>query len=206
MDLNSLLSELVDSNVVENLGQATGASVDEVKKVLGSALPSLITGATQQAANAETLEGFTNALQQHSADDTSDLGAFFSGYDRADGGKIVNHLLGTEAENVTGEVTRSTGVSGLKVAAIMAIAAPLLMKLLGKGAANAAQAAQTAQATQQAAAAPLSLSTDNVSNMMGGLLGGGADMSSMLGSLLGGGSSNQSSGGLLGGLLNFFKG
>ncbi len=217
MDLTALLSELVSSNVVDNLGKATGTSSNDVQKVLGSALPQLLSGASQQATSQDTMASFAQALQQHSVDDTSDLAKYLGNYDRNDGAKIVQHLLGNQTQTVTNQVAKKTGVSGMNVGAILAIVAPLLLKTLGSNAAKAQQQQQQIhqqqlqqqlqqqqlqqmQQQQQAGA----FSTDAISSMMGSLMGGSQqnDMSSILGALMGQQPQQQKkNGGILGELL-----
>jgi hypothetical protein len=202
MDLTALLSELVSSNVVDNLGKATGTSTNDVQKVLGSALPQLLSGASQQATSQDTMASFAQALQQHSVDDTSDLAKYLGNYDRNDGAKIVQHLLGNQTQTVTNQVAKKTGVSGMNVGAILAIVAPLLLKTLGSNAAKAQQQQQQLQQMQQQQQAG-AFSTDAISSMMGSLMGGSQqnDMSSILGALMGQQPQQKKSGGILGELL-----
>ncbi len=132
MDLTKLASMLMSSDSVAGLSDATGASKSEVTSVLKEALPSLLSGATNQAKDASTAEGFANALSSHAKADTSSLTNFLGNIDIEDGSKIIGHLLGSEEKSVTCAVSKSTGVSGSKTNKIMAAAGPLLMSLLGQ--------------------------------------------------------------------------
>ena len=84
--------------------------------------------------------------------------------DLADGGKIIAHLLGANTAAATQQTASASGVDAAKVAKILAVAAPLLMSLLGK------QAGQTGGG--------------NLGALMNSLLGGG-NAGSLIGSLLG---------------------
>jgi len=192
MDINSLLGLLTSADSVGGLSQTTNVSSNGVQSILGAALPSLLTGALNQSTNAGTAASFTNALTQHSAANTSNLGSFFGSVDTDDGAKIVNHLLGDNAKTTIAQIAKQSGVSQKDTAKVLSAAAPLLMSLLG----------------QQANTQQVSNNTTGVANMMSGLLGN-ADMTSLLGAMLGAGttgtSSNKKTGGLLGALLGFLK-
>lgn len=197
MDLNSLMSTLLSSESIQGMSGKTGASVSQVKGVLGSALPALLTGAGAQSSNADTAESFANALTQHAANSTSSLPGFFGGVDLADGEKIVSHLLGGNLQSTTAAASQSAGTSTAQTGSILSAAAPLLMSLLGQ------QTAATQQ--QEETASPISV-------LMGNLLGG-ADLGGLTSGLLGAVSTNTeekpaakpASGGLLGILGKLFK-
>jgi hypothetical protein len=164
MDLNTLMGAMLSSDSIKSISKASGASQKDVKAVLSSALPGLLNGAAQQANNSQTAAGFAGALAQHAKSDTRDLGSFLSGVDLADGGKIIAHLLGANTTAATQQTASASGVDAAKVAKILAVAAPLLMSLLGK------QAGQTGGG--------------NLGALMNSLLGGG-NAGSLIGSLLG---------------------
>ena len=138
MDLNALMGTLLGSDSIESISKLSGASEDEVKKVLGSAMPKMLSGAQDQATDEKTAEGFAKALSDHAQADTSDVRGFLSSVDQVDGAKIVAHLLsslGSGSQGSTQVLQSAASSSGLKpgqVAQILAIAAPLLMSLLGK--------------------------------------------------------------------------
>ena len=173
MDLNALMSTMLSDESIENLGQKTNASPDEVRGVLSSALPLLLNGASAQANNPETASGFVGALQQHAQDDVSNVPSFLGNVDMGDGAKIIAHLLGA---NMVGQQTQAVaqqaGVSQQQTGSILSAAAPLLLTLLGQQAASGNNAGNN--------------NALGIGSLMGSLLGSG-DMSSLLGSMLGGG-------------------
>lgn len=171
MDLQKLASTLLSSDSINGLGTATGATGNEIKKVLTNALPALLNGAKNQADAEDTSESFANALSQHAKDDTKNLGSFLGKVDMADGAKIISHLLGSDKNDVVKDVAKKAGVSQKKTNSILSAIAPLLLSLLG-------------QQTQE---------EDN-SSPIGGLMGsllGNADMGSLLVGLLGGSSAEE---------------
>ena len=169
MDLNALMSTMLSDESIENLGVKTQSSPEEVRSVLGSALPLLLGGANAQATNQQTATGFVGALQQHSQDDASNIGSFFGNVDLGDGAKIIAHLLGANTATQTQAVAQQTGVSQQQTGNILAAIAPLLLTLLGQQAAG--------NSNNNAA---------GIGSLMGSLMGSG-DMTGLLGSLLGGG-------------------
>jgi len=172
MDLNALMSTMLSQESIENLGAKTDASPDEVRGVLGNALPLLLNGAAAQANDESTASGFLGALQQHSQDDASNISSFLGGVDMSDGAKIIAHLLGANTSAQTTAVAQQSGVSQAKTGNILSAVAPLLLTLLG-----------------QQAAGSSSNNAAGIGNLMGSLMGSG-DMSGLLGSLLGSGSAS----------------
>lgn len=186
MDMNALMNTLLSADAVGGMSQATGATQADVKNVLAAALPQLLGGAQAQATNAQTAESFAGALADHAKADTSDLAAFMSNVDMEDGGKIIGHLLGNNATATAADAADRAGLSAGQTAKILALAAPLLLSLLGQ---------QTQQQPQQNNGLGIgSLMSALLGGGMGnnsGNSGGGMDMSSLLMGLLGGGAQTQ---------------
>lgn len=132
MDLSKLAGSLLSSDSIGGLSSLTGASDNDVSKVLAKALPTLLSGAKDQAKDENTSKGFASALSDHAKDDTSDLSKFLGNVDLKDGAKIISHLLGSGKEDVVAEVAEDTGVSKTKTNSILSAVAPLLMSLLGQ--------------------------------------------------------------------------
>ena len=170
MDLQALMSTMLSEESIENLGAKAGASSEEVRGVLGSALPLLLNGANAQATNQATASGFLGALQQHAQDDASNVGSFLGGVDMADGAKIIGHLLGGNSGAQTQAVAQQSGVSQAKTGNILSAVAPLLLTLLGQQAASGGNSANN--------------NALGIGSLMGSLMGSG-DMTSLLGSMLG---------------------
>ena len=195
MESNEFLSTLLGDDSVKSISKATGSNQQDVEKVLVAALPSLLGGALGQAQDEQTAGGFAGALADHAKVDTRDLGSFMSNVDMEDGGKILTHLLGSNATSTAQDVATRSGMDLGSTIKILAVAAPLLMSLLG-------------QHNQQAQ--PAAGSVSPVVSLLGGLLGAGQPQQQsglgggLLGSLLGVSQPQQQSSlgtGLLGSLL-----
>lgn len=132
MDLSKIAGSLLSSDSLKGLSSLTGASNSDIKNVLSSALPSLLSGATEQAKNESTAASFANALATHAKDDTSNLADFLGKVDLADGAKIIGHLLGSGKEETVKKAAKASGVSENKTADILSAIAPMLLSLLGQ--------------------------------------------------------------------------
>lgn len=132
MDLSKLAGALLSSDSISGLSNLTGTSNSDITSVLTSALPSLLSGATEQAKNEDTAESFANALAQHAKDDTSNLGSFLGNVDLADGAKIISHLLGSGKDDTVKKAAKASGVSESKTSDILSAIAPMLLSLLGQ--------------------------------------------------------------------------
>ena len=131
-NIESILGELLKSDAVKGISETSGLSLDNVESVLKNALPSLISGASKQTTNENTKESFFAALDNHGSKDLSNLTSFFKNVDLTDGSKIISHLLGNEKEDTSAKVAKQTGVDSKDVTKILAVAAPLLMSVMGK--------------------------------------------------------------------------
>jgi len=132
MDLSKIAGSLLSNDSLKGLSNLTGADNKDITNVLTSALPSLLSGATEQAKDKKTSEGFAAALAQHAKDDTSDLTSFLGNVDLADGAKIISHLLGSGKEETVKKAAKASGVSEKKTGDILSAIAPMLLSLLGQ--------------------------------------------------------------------------
>lgn len=166
MDMNALLGTLLSADSVQSLSKASGASTRDVQSVLSAALPSLLNGALGQADNADTAESFAGALANHAQSNTNDLGSFLSGVDLEDGGKILMHLLGANTNQTAQQVSAASGVSAKQTVKILALAAPLLMNLLGK------QSQSSGGTSAIGALMKALMGSGDITSILSGLLGG----------------------------------
>ena len=132
LDLGSIATTLLGSGSLNGIAASTGASKNDISSVLQSALPLLLNGAAKQSTGKTTATSFAEALEQHASTPTSSLSSFFKNVDANDGAKIVEHLLGKSSNTTAKKIAKETGLDTEKVIKILAVAAPLLMSLLGK--------------------------------------------------------------------------
>ncbi len=198
----SVLGKLVNADTLQALGQFSGTGEGDIQNVLATALPALLQGVENNAADAATAPGLEQALSDHAKDDTSDITSFLKNVDKEDSTKILAHLLGGDAAKVEKKAAKDTGLSNAQTAAILTACAPLLLSLLGQHGQSNAQGGGLLQALF---GAPDNDDADNDGiggELLGALLGGSSNNSglggALLGSLLGGsshsGNSNSNSG------------
>jgi len=165
MDASSILTTLLGSSSVSNIGKLCDTDSGTVSTVLAQALPALLKGADKQASDKESAKGFASALAEHAGVSTANLGAFMKNVDLDDGAKIIKHLLGSSAASTTKSIAKTADTDTGTVSAILAAAAPLLMSLLGKTAGN--------NTSGDALSALIGgvMKNVNVGDVLGGLLG-----------------------------------
>ncbi len=167
MDLNSILGVLAAGNSANEIGKQFNVDSSKVTQVITSALPTLI-GAMQKNASTESgAASLGKALNSHLGDSSINLSA--DGL--ADGGKILNKILGSNSSSVFSALGKQTGTTSTQVSGILSAIAPMLLGLLGKN--------------QQSS----NTGNDALGALLGSMLGGGNSTSSSiggLGSLLGG--------------------
>ncbi|MDO5444818.1 MAG: DUF937 domain-containing protein [Eubacteriales bacterium] len=198
--LTGLMSSFLSDSSLSSVSGKAGVDSGNVAGILAAALPSLLNGANSQASSAETSESFFEAVNSHAGKNPEDV-------DVDEGQKIINHLLGSDAENVKNEISRKTGLSSAKVGLVLAAAAPIIMNLLGKETSSSHSSSGTASLLgsllggSSNSSSSNSLMTAALGSVLTGALGGNSyGNNSMLGSLLGG-STGSSSSNLLGSLL-----
>lgn len=199
MDFKKLAGTLLSSDSISGLCNATGASANDVTKVLSNALPSLLNGAKSQAKDKDTTESFVNALTQHAKDDTKDLSSFLGNVDMKDGAKIICHLLGSEKDSVVKEIAKKSGVTQKSTNSILSAIAPLLMSLLGQ------------QTQEEESNSPVDgllgslLENVDMGNVLMGLLGSSSDTEESSSDKKKKKKKKEESGNLLSGLMNLLK-
>ncbi len=162
---SSILNALLSTSNIKSIGKESGAATADVKKVLTSALPSLLQGASAQASGTSTAAGFLQALSSHASDKPGAI-------DLSDGAKILSHLLGSKATSTTNAIAKESGVDKATVKSILAAAAPLLLSVLG-------QQTNASSSNSNAVAAILSgVVSSNMGSLLAGFLGGGTSSQS----------------------------
>jgi hypothetical protein len=204
MNITDLLNSDLGKQIISSIGSQTGASSAQTASVLATALPVMLSGLQR---NAEAGEGnnILKALQSHDGSILDNIANSLGGKSAVtkDGNSILGHIFGNQLGGIQNAISKKSGVDAGTVASIIAMAAPILMGILGK---------------QQRSTGVND--TGGLTNILGSLLGGSSKSvgSSILTSILDqngdgkldigdvasaltGAKSNQKSGGLLGGLL-----
>lgn len=164
--LKSIMSTVMKADTLKSIAKTTGVNAKDVSSILSSALPALLNGASKQSTSAKTSSSFAEALQSHAKADTTNLTSFFKKVDAQDGLKIVGHLLGKSNTTETKKIAKQTGIDIKTVTSVLAVAAPLLMSLIGKK----AKAEKKDDKDAVASIASSLLGSVDLGSLIGGLL------------------------------------
>ena len=177
--LSLLLKSLLTDASVSALAKKTGLNAGSLKKLIPLAVPLLLKFLTKNASSESGALSLLCALSQHT--NQKALSDQIDEADTEDGGKIINHIFGSESEDVTNQLALESGMSQRDVSSALAGIAPALMS-------------------------GLSAATNSVSSAPKVDLSDGLDLSDLMGMFVGTqqvqqAQSQPSGGGLLSGLL-----
>ena len=177
--LSLLLKSLLTDSSISALAKKTGLNASSLKKLIPLAIPLLLKFLTKNASNESGALSLLGALSQHT--NQKALSDQIDEADTEDGGKIINHIFGSESEDVTNQLALESGMSQRDVNSALAGIAPALMS-------------------------GLSAATNSVSSAPKVDLSDGLDLSDLMGMFVGTQQAQQaqnqpSGGGLLSGLL-----
>lgn len=134
MDLQLLLSTIMNNGTSEKISQKTGLDADQLSQVISLGLPMILGGMARNASSPDGAESLDSALaQDHSNStvlDSADEAA--SDTTELDGSKILGHIFGTDKSNVSDAVSEKTGIDSQKIMQVLAILAPIVMAYLAK--------------------------------------------------------------------------
>ena len=122
MDMKDLLSK----SMAKQIGKAVGVDDDTVGALLQHAVPALLDNMSSNAKKKDGAAALQKALLAH-ADDDDDVAKI----DKADGAKIVQHILGGNKNSLVKDLASLGGLDSKKVEEILSLAGPLVMKSVG---------------------------------------------------------------------------
>ena len=127
MDLNSIFGALTAGSAINDMSKQFNVNSDQVGSVINAALPTLIGAMQQNTATESGAASLSGALASHLGD-----GINLSNASLADGGKILNHILGGKSNSVFSALAKQTGTNSNQVMNILSAIAPMLLGLLGQ--------------------------------------------------------------------------
>ena len=123
--LSLLLKSLLTDSSISALAKKTGLNASSLKKLIPLAIPLLLKFLTKNASNESGALSLLGALSQHT--NQKALSDQIDEADTEDGGKIINHIFGSESEDVTNQLALESGMSQRDVSSALAGIAPALM-------------------------------------------------------------------------------
>lgn len=173
LSLQDLLGPQQGSEAVEQISSQVGAEPSLVNTAIQAALPAILGGLANNAADPQGAQSLDTALEQdHDGSILGSLGSLGSLiFDQgtptprqADAGGILGHILGGSQGPVVQDVSQRSGLEMGQVAQILMMLAPIVMGYLGQ------------QKRQQ------NVGADGLGGLLGGLLGGSQAASAPAGS------------------------
>ena len=120
--LSLLLKSLLTDSSISALAKKTGLNASSLKKLIPLAIPLLLKFLTKNASNESGALSLLGALSQHT--NQKALSDQIDEADTEDGGKIINHIFGSESEDVTNQLALESGMSQRDVSSALAGIAP----------------------------------------------------------------------------------
>lgn len=135
MDITSIISKVITGSTADSIGKATGTDQQTVESVIQAGLPVILGQMANNTANKDGAAALDTAVAKDHANGSllESLSGLFTGGDtNTEGGKILEHVLGSNQTTATQSVAKKTGVDVATVAKILTFLAPLVMAYLGK--------------------------------------------------------------------------
>ena len=178
------LSGLINLIPIDDIAKKLGVDPAIAQAAIAVAVPAIVGGLAANAKDAGGQKSLETALQKHATTSTD-----INSIDTADGQKIVNHVFGTQKEDVVAAAATQAKAPGVDMGAIVAqvlpIIAPIVLAFLAQ---QLTKGATTTAAAPAAPAAPAA--GGGIGEILGALVSNPQTQSAiggLLGSLLGGG-------------------
>lgn len=139
--MTSILDEVrqqLGPDTIQQLSSTLGADPSATSNAVSLALPAILGGLSQNAAQPEGAASLDNALNAHDGSILDNLGGLLGGGGGGGGalggigGAILGHVFGGRREKVEQGVGRASGLDAAQVAQLMAMLAPIVMGVLGR--------------------------------------------------------------------------
>ena len=124
---------------IQQMSGALGADPAATSNAVSLALPALLGGLSQNAAQPQGAAALDSALNAHDGSILDNLGGLLGGAGGGGGGlgggiggAILGHIFGGRRATVEQGVGRASGLDAAQVAQLMAMLAPIVMGVLGR--------------------------------------------------------------------------
>lgn len=128
--LDGFLGNLLQDQVSEGLANTLGLEKSQTQSALSSAVPILIQAMSNNASTEKGEQSLQNALKNKDTGLLDNLTGYLSNPDKADGTKIIDHILGGKRSTVERYIGQDSGLSSGSVNQLLSSVAPLLLSTL----------------------------------------------------------------------------
>jgi hypothetical protein len=124
-------------DTIQQISSSLGADPGATSNAVSLALPALLGGLSQNAAQPQGAAALDKALNAHDGSILDNLGGLLGGGGGGGiaggiGGAILGHIFGNRRGSVEQGVGRASGLDAGQVAQLMAMLAPIVMGVLGR--------------------------------------------------------------------------
>ena len=120
-------------DTIQQMSGALGADPAATSNAVSLALPAILAGLSQNAAQPQGAAALDTALNAHDGSILDNLGGLLGGGGGGGiGGAILGHIFGGRRGTVEQGVGRSSGLNAAQVAQLMTMLAPIVMGVLGR--------------------------------------------------------------------------
>ncbi len=198
-----LLNTEKGKELIFKASESTGESKEKVAGVIGIALPLLLGAMKRNINSTEGKKNLDRALndEKHGESYLENLHNIDPQEMTADGGKILNHILGENQNNIFTTVATTMGMKNSNVVEITRMLAPLLLSIL---ASQKRKENVDANGLDDLLSSVLGSSSKFDNSLIDTLLNNNGDLNTIndvKGMILGGGKTGKKDGGILGGML-----
>jgi OOP family OmpA-OmpF porin len=139
VNLIELVKGYLTPDIIQKAGSFVGESETATQKAMNGIVPTLIAAFANQASTTSGAEKLSQMLTAGNYDGSTlnNLGSVFSGSQTTQktitqGKDILSSLLGNKTEGLVDQIARFAGIKIGSASSLMALAAPLIMNLLGR--------------------------------------------------------------------------
>lgn len=127
-----LLKQLAGGGLSQ-ISKQIGADENATKSALSTAMPLLVAALANNASKPKGAQALHQALSaDHDGSLLDNLSGFLKNPQVVNGAGILKHVLGAKQTAVNKGLSKTSGLSASQVSQLLAIAAPLIMGMLGK--------------------------------------------------------------------------
>ncbi len=130
------------SSVLDGMASKVGGDSSAVSDIVESALPALLGGLTQNAAQADGAEALSSALDKHDSSVLGRLGSIFNDDDKgdendsgrleSDGRKVLHHIMQGKEDSVVASISSQTSGDPSMVKKVLSFLGPIVLAQLSK--------------------------------------------------------------------------
>jgi len=133
MNIVDVLKQQLGGEVAKKLGGMAGVSEGDLAKILGSALPVLLSGLGSMASSKEGAGKIADAISGMDSSLFGNLAGMLGGAAASKGGSTLGNLFGAGlVDNLSGAISKFTGVNAGIVKMVLGYLTPVILGAVGK--------------------------------------------------------------------------